>query len=851
MKILTLLADILFIGPGLFGADLPQMVGAASRMGGAEAQALATEGGDAPLAYYWSNGSSGIGADPHVALASGQVDRLVMTEKIAEGDPVADPDTALLIANFADLAITGNAESQIFIQESWPPLELEPQAEQAWKQEVRAAADEWRLLAAMAGDARDSQAQPMRLIPLAQGLATVGDEIAAGNLPGLTSLAGLFADRQRLNDRGSYFAAMLIHAALTGEDPAGLPVWLGRNRPASLDEAITQPMAAAFQRIALQVVRDEVLIPLPEPPDEPTPQPEAVAEVPERDAAMEAAAAVATPPDAAPSDATPQSYLTGVAREGVAFNLSEVNDWTSEQPFLDVFKTARPWLGNLEGQWGGFEEKKLFEEGYLDENGWPLDIPPGTTGIGTLFLTDLPAEMQVIAGRYVLTYDGKGVIWLEGLVENLEEKPGEMQFDFRPGTGAVVLTLKEIDPDDPIRNIRVIRQDRLRLAEQGEIFNPDFLARMRGVEMIRFMQWMRTNNSELSLAKDLARPDDYTWATPRGVPPEVMIALANELQADPWFTLPHLAEDALVREFASIVRERLDPDLRVIAEFSNEIWNWIFAQADWADRMAQQEWGARDAWVEYGTYRAAQVARIWGEEFGDVGRDRLVRVVGAFTGWAGLEEQLLNAPSWQRANPDAYSTPVEAFDAYGITGYFSGNLESDDRVDMLRGWIADSHQAARREGEAQGLVGAALDDYVTRHRFDEAIDMALTEIRDGSLSGEWLGSVKWLNEEVYPYQRGVADKYGLDLLMYEGGTHVVSFSAGEDDALTEFFVTLNYSPGMAELTEMAWDGWKAVSDEPFNFFESVTAPSRYGSWGTLRYLDDDNPRWRLLSEPRP
>ena len=61
------------------------------------------------------------------------------------------------------------------------------------------------------------------------------------------------------------------------------------------------------------------------------------------------------------------------------------------------------------------------------------------------------------------------------------------------------------------------------------------------------------------------------------------MALANDLQADPWFTLPHLADDDLVRTYAEIVRDGLDPGLRAHVEFSNEIWNWQFAQAHWAE----------------------------------------------------------------------------------------------------------------------------------------------------------------------------------------------------------------------------------------------------------------------------
>lgn len=834
MNLLLLLADILFIGTGLFGAQTPQMVGAAGRMAGADAEVVALAGNEAPLAYYWSTGGGGIGEDPREVLKTGDVDYLVMSEAGVQRDMIARPDTAKAVSNFAELAERSNPQVRTRLVESWPPLGVGPDAARDWQAAVRDAAPEWRTLAASAEG-------KVKLMPLAQGIAAAGDAILAGEVPGVTTLRGLFRDDRQLNARGSYFAAMLFYAVMGETNPDGLPVWLGRNRPATLEEAVTEPMAAAFQRIAWQVAQEQAQIPVPQP------QGDLRSEVV---AAGDDAGNISARPAAGDAGDIPTSYLTGVARPGVAFNLAEVNDWSVEQPFLDVFKTARPWIGHLEGQWGGFEEPRLREEGYLDAQGWPTAIPPGVSGIGTLVLTDLPEEMAAAAGRYVLTYEGEGEIWLEGLVQNVASEPGRMAFDFKPGKGAVLITLKRIAADDPIRNIRIVRQDRLPLAEQGEIFNPDFLARMRGVEMIRFMLWMRANNAQLSHVEEMPKPDDYTWGTPRGVPPEVMIALANELDADPWFTMSHLADDDLVRAYARTVRDGLKPDRRAIVEFSNEIWNWIFDQAHWADQKAQEEWNARDAWVEYGAYRAAQVADIWAEEFGDAAPDRLVRVIGAFTGWEGIEDQLLTAPQWKKARPDDWRAPYEAFDAYAITGYFSANFSDENRARMLQGWIDDSVAAAQEGADAQGLTGAEREAYIHEHRFDTAFDVTLREIRDGGSSGETLGTVKWLNDEVFPYQRRVADKYGLELLMYEGGTHAVAVGAGQnDEVLTDFYTALNYTPGMAELTELAWQGWKAVSDEPFNFFADVIAPSRYGSWGVLRYLDDDNPRWQMLTEP--
>ena len=118
----------------------------------------------------------------------------------------------------------------------------------------------------------------------------------------------------------------------------------------------------------------------------------------------------------------------------------------------------------------------------------------------------------------------------------VEASPGRILFDFTPGEGAVVLTMTAIDADDPIRDIVVVRADRAAALAAGAMFNPDWLARQRGVKGVRFADWMATNGSTLIRAADRPLPGDYTYAS-AGVPVEVMLALANELHADPWFCL--------------------------------------------------------------------------------------------------------------------------------------------------------------------------------------------------------------------------------------------------------------------------------------------------------------------------
>ncbi|WP_158540118.1 hypothetical protein [Rhodosalinus halophilus] len=508
----------------------------------------------------------------------------------------------------------------------------------------------------------------------------------------------------------------------------------------------------------------------------------------------------------------------GLADPKLAAGLDAVMDWSVQQPFIDRMKTARPWIGHTADEWGRWDAAALEAGGHVSAEGWPLSLPEGATKLESLVLTDQPEEAEELAGRYILRWTGEGHLEVGGRARLVAQRPGEIVFNYTPGPGAVTVEVKSTDPEgtgDHIRDISLVREDHLALHEAGALFNPSWLALVRDLRAVRFMNWMDTNGSTLVRWEDRPRPEDMTWSVQRhGVPVEVMVALANEIGADPWFTLPHLADDDFVRRFAEHVRDTLDPRLRVHAEYSNELWNQILPQAQWARAQAEARWGdaADDAgWMQFAGGRAAQVADIWREVFGPEADARLRTVVGVQTGWLGLEKPLLEAPLWvAEGNP----RPAESFDLYAVTGYFGYEMGTDDWAPRIKDWL-------EREGAAE-----------TTARVAEAL-------RAGSLAA--------LIEERLPYHARVAADHGMEMVMYEGGTHVVGIGPWvEDRALTAFFTQFNYSPEMGALYERLLAGWRESGGTLFNAFVEVGGPSRFGSWGALRHLWDDNPRWDAL-----
>lgn len=844
MSLFLALADILFVGDGRMDRDVARLVEAGLReMGGSVSVAVDTIGG-APLEYNFDHPSY---LDPKrnppdvealSELQKGETRALVLSEGLPLPTIVAWHEPVDAVSNYAAVARAANPDVRVFYTERWHSLQSgidvkldeDAASDVPWRDRIDLDRDIWRAIAAKASDDPLSGGR-IEMIPVGQAMGRLADEIEAGKVSGISDIREIFRDDVATNGRGSYFVAMVHLAAMTGQSPEGLPSRILRAWP-SRDWVLSDEQAAIFQRIAWEEVVEFAGLP-----------PLKFSE-PATTGDMAVAASAAIEPFLPPGPVPDVIDLPGVSNPDLFVGLAGVADWSVQVPFLDLMKTSRQWFGHLPGEWGGRSFDDLARAGVFDEHGWPTSVPQDVTALSTLVLTDLPADSKGVRGRYVLRYEGQGSLKVEGIVRQVAAEQGRIIFDYEPGAGFAMVTLEAMDPADPIHNITIVREDRVAALDAGEMFNPDWLARLRGVQGVRFKDWMATNNSAQSRWDDRPMPDDVTW-TAKGVPLEVMIALANELDADPWFTMPHLADDDYVRNFAQMVRNGLEPELQVWAELSNEVWNWQFAQASWAEEQGEKRWGQESAWVQFYALRASEMAAIWTDVYGADAKTRLVRVISSQTGYQGLETQILSAPLVMGEGRPA---PALNFDAYAVTGYFSGQLGQDSKVAAVRDWIDQSRVAAEQAASDQGLTGDAADSYVAAHRFDTAIKMAAVELRDGSLTGDTEDSLVWNIDNVLPYHAQVARQHGLKLVMYEGGTHVVGLGDAVDDPLlTEFFSALNYSPEMGAMYTDLLKAWSGVSDAPFTHYVEMGSPSKWGSWGAMRHLGDVNPRWDALA----
>lgn len=516
----------------------------------------------------------------------------------------------------------------------------------------------------------------------------------------------------------------------------------------------------------------------------------------------------------------------GVEDPNMSWGVSSVDDWSTGRPFLDIARLMRPFFGYTTDTWQSMHPDDLRASGVLDADGYPRSIPDGIDGIRTVWAWDPNLGGADRKGIYILSYKGKGTLTLGGEVEIINQSAGRIIFQNTSG-GTFWLDITNINPNDHVRGISILRAEDIALHEAGAIFDPDWLEVVADARELRFMVWMQTNDNPVTRWADMPPATAATWGRP-SVPVEIMVRLANEAGVDPWFTMPHNAEDDFIRNFATYVRDNLDPRLKAHVEYSNETWNGAFRQFDWLREQAVAEWGndISEDWetiFAYHTKRATHTARIWEEVYGDAAKDRLVNVLATQATATWVTQVSLAAQAWQDREPDSFIPPSDVFEELAATTYFGASLvaNEDSRRDLIT--------RARDQGDA--AYPWLYDQLALADRASDSVPAVLSALTE---------------------QRDLAHANGMRFTLYEGGQHVhhsfaiEGLSDTQAEELTGFLGGFVRSPEMAALYSLLWDGWRKIGDGPFMNFTDIDAASRWGSWGLLAWPGDAPPRARFI-----
>lgn len=535
---------------------------------------------------------------------------------------------------------------------------------------------------------------------------------------------------------------------------------------------------------------------------------------------------------------------------GLGANLDSMVDFASAYVFTDFFKQSRPWITSAPNGCTppAIPGASCFDtlEGDLldlDADGWVASLPacadPGQ--VFCIARTVLNAGNQAWpSGNYLVIYDGQGTVTY-GLGASKLAAQSVHGRDVVQVNGNAIwqLDITATDPADPIRNIRIFPPGFDPAAGEVPTFHPDFLAELTPYRSLRFMDWMHTNGGGFSGVPntqenfgDRPRVTDAHWTREGGVPLEIMIELSNLTGTEPWFTLPHRANDGYVDGFAAIVRDQLAEGRRVYVEYSNEVWNPAFPQGGEIQQRGNAVYGALgDPFIRrlnmHGQ-RTAEICERFKTVFGSQS-GQVVCVLGAQAANAFTQTEAADCPlaiqTGQRAN-----ACHNAIDAVAIAPYFANYTNLPVNADEIQGWTLDQVFAELNQGGQlldlpPGSATPCTENFPPVNIHPCPIS-ALEEV------------VPWITAH-----KSAATARNLSVTAYEGGQHLVGvFGVENNNAITSLFTSANRDTRMGAAYTQYLNAWKDNGGELFMVFSASGSYSRFGSWGIVE---------RLNQVPRP
>ncbi len=512
----------------------------------------------------------------------------------------------------------------------------------------------------------------------------------------------------------------------------------------------------------------------------------------------------------------------------LGINTESVKPWAPQIFFVDTFKRSLPWISN------NFPYDYTWNSGVpipMDSEGYPLEIPYTPPGggpdqiVSTVIFDGLQGKYP--SGNYTLIFEGTGIVQLFGA-------SGFQQFT-NAGTYTVnvdsysnpylFLQIAQSQVSDHVRNIRLILPGYENVYETEPLYPPT-MDLLRPFSTIRFMQTQVTNggeypcdNSVSATSEDCVKAwenrtttTNQTQAGSRGVALEYLIDIANTTDNDIWLCIPHGASDDYVRQFAGLVRDRLEPGLKAYIELSNELWNYSgpYPQSLWARNsglVLGLDTDPETARKKFVAKRVAEVLKIFEDEFINQ-THRLVKVMPGFSGIPSSNQDLLGYLNDETLNPHGIEV-----DALAVAAYIGYPVAGETL-----------HQG--------------LENTIT---VDQILDLAEDEISIDRPSilypGEMIFSVKTLVSQI----RQITDNHGITLIAYEGGQHLVELNGwGNNIDFGNKLVDANRHNRFYDIITDLLNVWYQEAGQEGSFMHYTflyKATPEWGSWGALEYTE--------------
>ena len=300
---------------------------------------------------------------------------------------------------------------------------------------------------------------------------------------------------------------------------------------------------------------------------------------------------------------------------------------------------------------------------------------------------------------------------------------------------------------------------------------------------------------------DRPKATDWTYDTPFQMPLEILIELANTIQSDAWFNVPHKASHDYIQNMAQLIKDKLDPNLKCFIEYSNEIWGfnsatleqqgwWINNRAatEHADANVRAVLSTKNTLQERGAYLIKRTNAIFEDVFTGSDRTRLITVCPSLGGVGDLRRWVIN---YQMDTTNEIPRNVKP-DRLTVGFYYWVGGSYQNTSSIIAGWESNP-----------SIVNAGLILQTARDNWD---NFEINKV--GTTSGQWISDINIFKE------------YDIPWCAYEGGNH---FSyTGSNAQIQQAFLDAQTHPSMYQLTKDIFEFAKKHGCREFIYFVYLT-----------------------------
>jgi hypothetical protein len=477
----------------------------------------------------------------------------------------------------------------------------------------------------------------------------------------------------------------------------------------------------------------------------------------------------------------------------IGANLDVLDDWSRSLTYIDLVRQARIW-GSPNTPWDG-------NAAFDPITGWPI------TDFGMILIT----ETLDPSGTYLLNALGNAEVTVlggssQGYISNKTYDPltNTLSALIIVPQSASQLMLSFTNTSGPgLQNISVL-QNGYTLTSKSNI-STLMLTHLSRFSVIRFMDWTQTNSNEDVNWNDSTPLYWPQYTTPKYNPWGTIPLIVNQLTSnvDIWINIPFFASDDYILNVAQLMLNELKPSINIYVEYSNELWNFQFAQST-ANLQAANNSVYNQGDPYHFNYDNVSNAYTWGFRRTAY---RIKYVSDLFKTVFGQQ----NVGPWKRVRPILAG---QAANAYIInTG-----------LDYLNAIFGPP---------STFIHGIAVAPYFNLAQYQTWSNLTVDQVLDGLDS-----SIQTFLPEQGWSEQGQIGVHGVYAAWYELAVH--SYEAGPDTAAgcgscsLDAKINATRDSRMTDLCLTFLNGWYQYGFQPLNWYlAGADAITEYGSWSLL------------------